>query len=116
MAGRLAAGEMGNGVLLEEMKPAEQKLRDQMYQVATFQAGDKFELIEYFTKAHGFDEYISEYLVSLNRSLPDRREAWYRETPISCFDFINHKVQKGAECAGSIKDASLHFSYSHLPQ
>ena len=34
MAGRLAAGETGNGVLLEEMKPAEQKLRDQMYQVA----------------------------------------------------------------------------------
>ena len=25
-------------------------------------------------KAHGFDEYISEYLVSLNRSLPDRRD------------------------------------------
>ena len=24
--------------------------------------------------AHGFDEYISEYLVSLNRSLPDRKE------------------------------------------
>ena len=34
MAGRLAAGEMGNGVILEEMKPAEQKLREQMYQVA----------------------------------------------------------------------------------
>lgn len=45
MAGRLAAGEMGNGVLLEEMKPAEQKLRDQMYQVAIFCAGDKFDLI-----------------------------------------------------------------------
>lgn len=58
VAGRLAAGEMGNGVILEEMKPAEEKLREQMYQ------------------AHGFDEYISEYLVSLNRSLPDRREAW----------------------------------------
>ena len=41
MAGRLAAGEMGNGVLLEEMKPAEQKLRDEMYQVATFHAGNK---------------------------------------------------------------------------
>merc|ERR1719322_1235163 len=43
------------------MKPAEQKLREQMYQ------------------AHGFDEYISEYLVSLNRSLPDRREAWCKD-------------------------------------
>ena len=41
VAGRLAAGEMGNGVLLEEMKPAEEKLRDQMYQVATFHAGNK---------------------------------------------------------------------------
>jgi len=61
VAGRLAAGEMGNGVLLEEMKPAEQKLREQMYQ------------------AHGFDEYISEYLVSLNRSLPDRRESWCKD-------------------------------------
>ena len=37
----MAAGEMGNGVLLEEMKPAEQKLRDEMYQVATFHAGNK---------------------------------------------------------------------------
>ena len=34
VAGRLAAGEMGNGVILEEMKPAEEKLREQMYQVA----------------------------------------------------------------------------------
>ena len=43
MAGRLAAGEMGNGVLLEEMKPAEQKLRDEMYQVATLNADIKFD-------------------------------------------------------------------------
>ena len=27
-------------------------------------------------QAHGFDEYISEYLVSLNRTLPDRRDDW----------------------------------------
>ena len=27
-------------------------------------------------KAQGFDEYISENLVSLNRSLPDRRDYW----------------------------------------
>merc|ERR1719414_659340 len=58
VAGRLIAGEMGNGIELENMKPGEQQLRDTMY------------------KAHGFDEYISEYLVSLNRSLPDRRDDW----------------------------------------
>jgi len=58
VAGRLIAGEMGNGIELENMKPAEQQLRDTMY------------------KSHGFDEYISEYLVSLNRSLPDRRDDW----------------------------------------
>ena len=28
------------------------------------------------TQAHGFDEYISEYLISLNRTLPDRRDDW----------------------------------------
>ena len=39
-------------------------------------ATSHWKLIGNFTKAHGFDEYISEYLVSLNRSLPDRREAW----------------------------------------
>ena len=61
VAGRLVAGEMGNGVVLEEVKPKEQAVRDAMYQ------------------AHGFDEYISEYLVSLNRSLPDRRDAWCKD-------------------------------------
>ena len=29
-----------------------------------------------FAQAQGFDEYISEHLVSLNRSLPDRRDDW----------------------------------------
>ena len=29
-----------------------------------------------FLQAQGFDEYISEHLVSLNRSLPDRRDDW----------------------------------------
>jgi len=58
VAGRLAAGEMGNGVELENVKPKELKKKEEMYQ------------------AHGFDEYISEYLVSVNRSLPDRRDDW----------------------------------------
>merc|ERR1719219_1793100 len=56
VAGRLAAGEMGNGVELENIVPRESKKKEEMYQ------------------AHGFDEYISEYLTSLNRSLPDRRD------------------------------------------
>jgi polypeptide N-acetylgalactosaminyltransferase len=31
-------------------------------------------------QAHGFDEYISEYLVSLNRSLPDRRDDYCKKS------------------------------------
>jgi len=58
VAGRLVAGEMGNGVELEDMVEAEAKQREAMWQ------------------RHGFDEYISEHLVSLNRSLPDRRDEW----------------------------------------
>ena len=58
VAGRLVAGEMGNGVELEDMVEREARLREVMWQ------------------RHGFDEYISEHLVSLNRSLPDRRDEW----------------------------------------
>ena len=61
VAGRLAAGEMGNGIELENVVKKETKKKEDMYQ------------------AHGFDEYISEYLVSLNRSLPDRREDWCKD-------------------------------------
>ena len=61
VAGTLAAGEMGNGIELENIKPKEKKKKEAMYQ------------------AHGFDEYISEYMVSLNRSLPDRRDNWCKE-------------------------------------
>ena len=32
-----------------------------------------------YAQAQGFDEYISEHLVSLNRSLPDRRDDWCKE-------------------------------------
>ena len=49
VAGRLAPGEMGNGIELEGVVDKEQVKKEAMYQ------------------AHGFDEYISEYLVSLNR-------------------------------------------------
>merc|ERR1719219_790724 len=58
VAGRLTAGEMGNGVELENIVPKESSKKEAMYQ------------------AHGFDEYISEYLISLNRTLPDRRDDW----------------------------------------
>merc|ERR1719219_1913823 len=58
VAGRLAAGEMGNGMELENIVRKESKKKEAMYQ------------------AHGFDEYISEYLISLNRTLPDRRDDW----------------------------------------
>ena len=44
-----APGEMGNGIELEGIVDKEKVKKDAMYQ------------------AHGFDEYISEYLVSLNR-------------------------------------------------
>ena len=49
VAGRLAPGEMGNGIELEGVVDKEKVKKEAMYQ------------------AHGFDEYISEYLVSLNR-------------------------------------------------
>merc|ERR1711971_1099913 len=58
VAGRLTAGGMGNGVELENIVPKERIKKEAMYQ------------------AHGFDEYISEYLISLNRTLPDRRDDW----------------------------------------
>ena len=61
VAGRLAPGEMGNGIELEGVVTKEAARKEAMYQ------------------AHGFDEYISEYLVSLNRSLPDRRDDWCKE-------------------------------------
>jgi len=60
--GRLAAGEMGNGISLEDIIEKEQKKKEDMYQ------------------AHGFDEYISEFMVSLNRSLPDRRDDWCKDS------------------------------------
>ena len=52
---------MGNGISLEDVIEKEQQKKEEMYQ------------------AHGFDEYISEYIVSLNRSLPDRRDEWCKQ-------------------------------------
>ena len=62
MNGRLAAGEMGTGVQLDNIKPKEKEKKEKMYQ------------------AHGFDEYISEYMISLNRSLPDRRDNYCKKS------------------------------------
>jgi hypothetical protein len=58
MAGDIGPGEMGCGIELMDMNPLVAKEKEDMYQ------------------AQGFDEYISEHLVSLNRSLPDRRDDW----------------------------------------
>jgi len=58
VAGDIGPGEMGTGIELFDISPKVAKLKDEMYQ------------------GQGFDEYISEYLVSLNRTLPDRRDDW----------------------------------------
>jgi len=58
VAGDIAAGEMGNGIELQDVDPYVAKQKHDMYM------------------AQGFDEFISENLVSLNRSLPDRRDYW----------------------------------------
>jgi len=61
MSGDVAPGEMGTGIELLDVNPLVAKEKEDMYQ------------------AQGFDEYISEHLVSLNRSLPDRRDDWCKE-------------------------------------
>jgi len=61
VAGDIEAGEMGCGIELQNVNPFVQKIKDDMYQ------------------GQGFDEYISEHLVSVNRSLPDRRDDWCKE-------------------------------------
>lgn len=58
VAGDIGPGEMGCGIELLDVNPIVAKEREDMYQ------------------AQGFDEYISEHLVSLNRTLPDRRDDW----------------------------------------
>jgi hypothetical protein len=63
VAGDVGPGEMGCGIELHDVNPAVAKLKEDMYQ------------------AQGFDEYISEHLVSLNRSLPDRRDDWCKAHP-----------------------------------
>ena len=53
VAGRMGPGEMGNGIVLEDVEFGEKlKMTDQYYD-------------------HAFQQYISD-MVSLNRSLPDR--------------------------------------------
>jgi len=58
VAGDIGPGEMGTGIELQDINPYVKKIKDDMFQ------------------AQGFDEFISEHLVSLNRSLPDRRDYW----------------------------------------
>ena len=65
VAGNMAPGEMGNGIVLEDMV-LEEKLK--MNTV-------------YFD--HAFNQYISD-MISVNRSLPDRRDDWCKK-PSSYF-------------------------------
>ena len=60
------------------MNPLVAKEKEDMYQVKNAKPGYCFKLTldSHFLQAQGFDEYISEHLVSLNRSLPDRRDDW----------------------------------------
>ena len=58
VAGDIGPGEMGTGIELQDINPYVRKIKEDMFQ------------------AQGFDEFISENLVSLNRSLPDRRDYW----------------------------------------
>eukprot|EP00092_Neocalanus_flemingeri_P057783 GFUD01068747.1.p1 GENE.GFUD01068747.1~~GFUD01068747.1.p1 ORF type:complete len:529 (+),score=152.63 GFUD01068747.1:378-1964(+) len=60
VAGDIGPGEMGTGIELQNVNPYVRKLKADMF------------------KGQGFDEYISENLVSLNRTLPDRRDYWCR--------------------------------------
>ena len=56
-SGRMAPGEMGNGVLLEDMDIEENLKKDLMF------------------LDHAFNQYLSD-VISVNRSLPDRRDDW----------------------------------------
>ena len=65
VSGRLAPGEMGNGIVLQDMIH-EEKL--------------KMDLIYY---DHAFNQYVSD-MIPTNRSLPDRRDEWCKK-PSSFF-------------------------------
>ena len=65
VAGRLAPGEMGNGLVLEDMVPEEKLKMD----------------VTYYD--HAFNQYVSD-LLPVNRSLPDRRDEWCKK-PSSFF-------------------------------
>ena len=60
VSGKMAAGEMGNGIKLQDMIH-EEKLR--------------MDLIYY---DHAFNQYVSD-LIPTNRSLPDRRDEWCKK-------------------------------------
>ena len=60
------------------MNPLVAKEKEDMYQVKNAKTRDDYKSASksFSLQAQGFDEYISEHLVSLNRSLPDRRDDW----------------------------------------
>ena len=61
VSGRMKPGEMGNGIVLEDMD-FDEKL--------------KMNTIYY---DHAFNQYISD-MISVNRSLPDRRDDWCKKS------------------------------------
>jgi len=65
VSGRMKPGEMGNGIVLEDMTIDENTKKEIMF------------------LDHAFAEYISE-MVSVNRTLPDRRDEWCK-LPTSYF-------------------------------
>ena len=77
VSGKLAPGEMGNGIVLQDMHPDE-KL--------------KMNLIYY---DHAFNQYVSD-LVPTNRSLPDRRDEWCKK-PSSFFTTFGEWGGRGGE-------------------
>ena len=60
MSGRLGPGEMGNGAILERLSIDENTKKELMY------------------LDHAFNQYLSD-IISVNRSLPDRRDEWCKQ-------------------------------------
>ena len=82
MSGDVAPGEMGTGIELLDVNPLVAKEKEDMYQVHFLFPPQNISYCcqtVFVLQAQGFDEYISEHLVSLNRSLPDRRDDWCKE-------------------------------------
>lgn len=72
VSGKMAPGEMGNGIVLEKMDLDEQLKMNTIYY------------------DHAFNQYISD-MISVNRSLPDRRHEWCKR-PSSYFTTLGEHL------------------------